>query len=224
MPDAADWYRESSPTRYHDRVFSASPAVRATLVRGRALKLQPLVAADQGILEYGAGICLNLAGLQCVRRVGYDVSGYGRDACTAAGVELVTDLAALAGQSFAQVLCHHALEHVPHPLESLTQIWDLLRPGGRLLLFVPFERGRHFLRHDPQDVHRHLYAWNPRTLGNLLDAAGFQIERISLGPYGYEQRLAPLARFGFGVYQFGLGLARLLKPVQEIRALARRPA
>ena len=43
MPLADDgrqnWYHESSEVQYHKHVFSDDPFVRATIARGRALKL-----------------------------------------------------------------------------------------------------------------------------------------------------------------------------------------
>ncbi len=53
--------------------------------------------------------------------------------------------------------------------------------------------------------------------------AGFVIHSIKLGPYGYEQRVAPLAKSGFPVYRLGLTLARTIRPVKEIMAIAERP-
>ncbi len=210
------WYHEEGATQYHARVFSGDPFVRATIARNRALKLQPLIGEGDRVLEFGVGIGLNLRDLRCRERVGYDLSGYGRDACEAQGIVFTTDLDSLKGRRFDRVLCHHVLEHVPNPLATLKAISGLLEPGGRLILVVPFEAGRRFRRYDPGDIDRHLYAWNPQTLGNLVDEAGMRVHSIRLGPTGAEQRLAPLARVGFGVYRLGLGLLRLLVPMKEI--------
>ena len=217
------WYHESSEVQYHKHVFSDDPFVRATIALGRALKLQPLIREEDRLLEYGVGIGLNLRDLRCRERVGYDLSAYGRGACESAGIEFTTDLGSLAGRRFTAVLCHHALEHVPAPLESLGEIRELLEPGGRAILCVPYEQGRSYRRYDPNDIHRHIYSWNPRSFGNLLSEAGLRIRSIELGPYGYEQRLAPLAKAGFSSYRLGLWLARLIRPVREIVAVAERP-
>jgi 2-polyprenyl-3-methyl-5-hydroxy-6-metoxy-1,4-benzoquinol methylase len=216
----SNWYHETSDVQYHKHVFSDDPFVRSVIARGRAKKLQPLLNADDRVLEYGVGIGLNLRDLRCRERTGYDLSGYGRSACEEGGIKFTNDLGTLSGKRFSVVLCHHVLEHVPGPLESLREIRELLEPGGRLILCVPFERGRHFLHHDPNDINRHLYSWNPLSLGNLLAEAGFETRTIGLGPYGYEQRLAPLAKAGFAIYRLGLALARMLRPVKEIIAIA----
>jgi SAM-dependent methyltransferase len=196
--------------------------VRATIARNRALKLQPLIGAQDRLLEYGVGIGLNLRDLRCRERVGYDLSGYGREACEAEGIAFTDDLESLSGRQFDTVLCHHVLEHVPCPLETLQVIRGLLAPGGRLILVVPFERGRRFRRYAAGDIDRHLYSWHPLALGNLLDEAGMAVSSISLGPTGAEQRLAPLARAGFATYRLGMWVLRLLVPMKEIIALAQR--
>jgi 2-polyprenyl-3-methyl-5-hydroxy-6-metoxy-1,4-benzoquinol methylase len=38
---------------------------------------------------------------------------------------------------FDWILLYHVLEHLPHPVESLTRLRRLLRPGGQLLIEVP---------------------------------------------------------------------------------------
>jgi SAM-dependent methyltransferase len=220
--EGSNWYHEAGEVQYHANVFSADPFVRATIARNRALKLQPLIGAQDRLLEYGVGIGLNLRDLRCRERVGYDLSGYGREACEAEGIAFTDDLESLSGRQFDTVLCHHVLEHVPCPLETLQVIRGLLAPGGRLILVVPFERGRRFRRYAAGDIDRHLYSWHPLALGNLLDEAGMAVSSISLGPTGAEQRLAPLARAGFATYRLGMWVLRLLVPMKEIIALAQR--
>jgi SAM-dependent methyltransferase len=114
------------------------------------------------------------------------------------------------------------LEHVPDPLTSLKQINDLLAPGGKLILCVPYECGRDYARFKSDDIHRHLYSWNPRSIGNLLSEAGFTVNDAYIGPYGYEQRLAPLAKYGFAIYRFGLAMVRVVKPFREVVAIAEK--
>ena len=54
---------------------------------------------------------------------------------------LVTSLADLDGQRFDYCFCLEVLEHLPEPLleETLTQIEQLLAPGGRCVIGVPNE-------------------------------------------------------------------------------------
>ncbi len=217
-----EWYQKDGAAQYHKTVFSDDEFVRHVIASNRARKLQTFINDDDEVLEYGVGVCLNLKYLKCKSRTGYDVSTYGKEACDEVGVEFCNDIRGLKGRVFSKVICHHVLEHVPDPLTSLRQIKDLLAPGGRLILCVPHERGRNFMRSIQDDIHRHLYSWNPRSIGNLLSEAGFSIKDVYLGPYGYEQRLAPLARYSFIVYRFGLMLLRAVRPVKEIVAIVEK--
>ena len=65
------------------------------------------------------------------------------------------------------VLCTEALEHVLEPLQFLEQACKSLRPGGRLLLTVPFAARWHFVPHD-------YWRFTPSSLKHLLEEAGFR--------------------------------------------------
>lgn len=214
-----EYYRGEVGRRYFDAVYGMNARARETIARARAEKIQPWVGPDDTILEYGVGIGLNLAHLECARKVGFDVTEHVREACEAADIEFHSDPDALAGRTFSVVLSHHSLEHVERPLDLLREVRDRIEPGGRLLLFVPYERGDGYRSDDP---HRHLYSWTRRTLGNLVDAAGYEITSIQLRPAGYERRLAPLDRF-HKLYTAGLWLARFARPEREVFLRGRRP-
>jgi SAM-dependent methyltransferase len=69
------------------------------------------------------------------------------------------------------VLCTEVLEHVPEPRALLNEAFRALRPGGRLLLTVPFAARWHFV---PQDYWR----FTPSSLAMLLEQAGFRQVRV----------------------------------------------
>ena len=64
------------------------------------------------------------------------------------------------------VLCTETLEHVLQPQEFLTEAHRCLRPGGRLLMTVPFAARWHFV---PSDYWR----FTPSGLQHLLRQSGF---------------------------------------------------
>ena len=64
------------------------------------------------------------------------------------------------------VLCTETLEHVPDPPAFLAEAFRCLRPGGRLLLTVPFAARWHYIPHD-------YWRFTPSGLDRLLSAAGF---------------------------------------------------
>ncbi len=203
---------------YHTKKHSSVSYVQ-DIVALRARKIKPLIKADDSILEFGVGTGINLLHLQCRRRIGYDPSTAGRDTCTSAGIEFVSDIALVKGKQFSAVLCHHVLEHVPDPYNVLEQIWQLLLVGGRLLLFVPFESNR-YRRFYLNDIDQHLFSWNVLTLGNLITSVGFTVDRAEVHPFGYEQKLAFLSKYGLPCYHLGLWMIRKLMPADEVLLVA----
>jgi SAM-dependent methyltransferase len=64
------------------------------------------------------------------------------------------------------VLCTEVLEHMLEPRVFLREAFDALRPGGRLLLTVPFAARWHFVPFD-------YWRFTPASLKHLLEEAGF---------------------------------------------------
>jgi SAM-dependent methyltransferase len=64
------------------------------------------------------------------------------------------------------VLCTETLEHVRDPSSFLTQAARVTKPGGVLLLTVPFAARWHFIPHD-------YWRYTPSSLRDLLEKHGF---------------------------------------------------
>lgn len=77
----------------------------------------------------------------------------------------------LPSASFDAVLCTQVLEHVPDPFAALAELRRVLRPGGSLLVTVPFVGELH---EEPYDFFR----YTPHGLRSMLDAAGFESVRV----------------------------------------------
>lgn len=202
--------------------FAQDEHAKMAIARQRARKLQPHVRPTDSVLEYGVGMGYNLRFLRCSEKWGFDLSETFHEDCARAGITLVYALSALGDRKFDVVICHHVLEHVPDPVDTLGEIGSLLGQDGQLLLHVPFETRRRYRRFSTGDTAHHLFSWNAQTLGNLLQATGFDVVNVRVQPFSYERRLAPLARAGDAVYRGGLWLLRLLRPENEVFAIAKR--
>ena len=69
------------------------------------------------------------------------------------------------------ILCTEVAEHVYDPAALFAESFRCLRPGGRLVLTVPFAARWHFIPHD-------YWRFTPSSLDRLLDDAGFKNRRI----------------------------------------------
>jgi SAM-dependent methyltransferase len=102
--------------------------------------------------------------------------------------------------SVACITMFHVLEHLYDPAAYLAAAHDLLLPGGRLVVQVPNAEswqarllGR---RWNGADVPRHLTDFRPRDLAQLLNRAGFRLQRekhfnLRDNPAGLASSLAP---------------------------------
>lgn len=176
----------------------------------------PDVISGMKVLEYGGGLGNNL--LSVARRATawmVEPSGIGRDIAAAAGIRCAEKIEDIAAERFDVILCRHVLEHVDYPLQTLMALHAVLNPTGKLVLVVPWEPADFPPVAD--EIDHHLYAWNPRALGNLLLRSGFVPGRHRYQFYGARRRLLPVYRtFGGPVYARAVELAGSLFRFREL--------
>ncbi len=221
---SSSFYLGKSGEEYHFQKRGVPERIVPWLARCRAEKLARWISPNAEVIEIGVGAGWNLMKLNCKRRVGVDPSEFLAVELQKHRIEYSSSTTSLGEASCDVVLCHHVLEHVPNPLETLGEARRLLRPAGRILIFVPFENERRHRRFDPNEPNHHLFSWNPQTMGNLLTSAGFQIEEIGLGKYGWDRfvaRWAERLRLNEGGYRFLRRTAVAINPLLEVVAVAR---
>lgn len=227
IPAPESAYVGESGEAYHAGKRAVPAQALPWVVRVRAALFQDSIQPDEEVLEFGCGFGWNLAGLRCRRRVGHDVAVQLRSDVEATGAEFVGSTTTVPDGAFDVVISHHSLEHVPDPADVLAELRRLLKPGGRLLLAVPWERERRYRRYDPAEPNHHLFSWSPQTLGNLVAASGFRDVEVRTRRYGYDRRAALLAvQWNLGETGFrGIrwALQRIL-PLWEVALEARRAA
>lgn len=74
-------------------------------------------------------------------------------------------------ERYDTVFCSEVLEHVPLPCDALAELHRVLKPGGSLILTVPFLARLHDEPHD-------FYRYTRNGLRHLLETAGFRIDRL----------------------------------------------
>jgi 2-polyprenyl-3-methyl-5-hydroxy-6-metoxy-1,4-benzoquinol methylase len=88
-------------------------------------------------------------------------------------------------RSFDIITMWHVLEHLADPMAVLRRLFELLRPGGVLVIEVPnlncLVRKSYQV---PLTVNLHLYHFSSTTLSSLVTAAGFKVLRSCSGNTG----------------------------------------
>jgi SAM-dependent methyltransferase len=220
-------YEGEAGRRYHEGKRAIPEAAYPWVARLRATKLVPQIRQSDTVLEFGVGFGWNLAQLRCERKLGHDITDFLAASLRDHGIEFVRETSTLADASIDAVVCHHTLEHTLDPVAVLHEIRRLLRPEGKLLLFVPFEKERRYRHFDPDEPNHHLYSWNVQTLGNLVEESGFKLLEGRVGRFGYDRFAATWAhRLHIGEAGFRLlrSAVHLIRPGREVRVTAIRPA
>ncbi len=149
-------------------------------------KFQGTIKPNDTVIDFGCGGGFLLANLQCGRRIGIEPNDSAGAEATRNGVtRFENPAAALAqlGEHVADVIIsNHALEHTLNPLEEITSLKRLLKPGGTIHFFVPCDSVDYL--YDPKDVNYHLFSWSPQNLGNLFYEAGYKI--VHAKPYKHK--------------------------------------
>jgi SAM-dependent methyltransferase len=83
----------------------------------------------------------------------------------------VEDMKAVPDRDIDTLLCSEVLEHVAHPDKAVSEFARIVKPGGTLLLTVPFLARLHEEPHDYFRYSRH-------GLRRLLEEAGFDVDEI----------------------------------------------
>ena len=219
-------YRGDAGRRYHESKRGLPEHAIPWVAALRARKFAPLIGAQDVVREYGVGAGWNLAALRCRRKIGFDVADFLEPSLRALGIEFAADTQALPDALAEVVLCHHTLEHVLHPPDALAEIGRLLKPAGRLLLYVPFEHEGKYEHFTPSEPNHHLYSWNVQTLGNLVQEAGFQVSQAGLGEFGYSRFSAVWAaklRLGQAGFRCLRRVLHFVRPAFEVRLIALNP-
>jgi SAM-dependent methyltransferase len=160
------------------------------------------------ILDVGCGTGANLQMLAEFGVVeGVDVSAEALDFCRARGLGSVRQGAAESlpyeDAQFDLVTGLDVVEHLDDDVAGLREMFRVLRPGGRALLFVPAFM---FLWGVQDDISHHRRRYTLAELKEKLSAAGLTVERVS---YANITFFAPIL--------FGRVLMRLtgLRPASE---------
>jgi SAM-dependent methyltransferase len=207
----SDWQQPFYEREYHQSVHGRlidDPLYYELKAREAKADLFRGIDSSAEVFEFGVGLGKNIALLE--HKSGYDISEFARTFSAQHGIQVFSDMGAVPDGKFDVVLSSHVLEHVDSPLDNLRLLATKLKPGGKLILVVPVELHRKVPF--AIDADQHLYAWNFRTINNLLQRAGYQIleNRYRYGTLQYKLRY--VGKLSFRLYRLHTKLiGRLLR-------------
>lgn len=150
-------------------------------------------SATRKVLDIGCG---EGTFLRAARARGWQTVGVEMSRATISDADLeiyetIDDVEKKHGEnSFSAITFWHVLEHLENPRQSLKEIYELLAPGGKLLLAVPDAQGFQAKVFGADwlhlDVPRHLFHFNYKSLESLLRQTNFQIERARHQEFEYD--------------------------------------
>jgi 2-polyprenyl-3-methyl-5-hydroxy-6-metoxy-1,4-benzoquinol methylase len=210
--DLIDAYGEVEDARYEEEATGR--------VETFSRALRDLMRHEPGgaLLDVGChiGVFLDVA-----RSVGWQVAGvepsrWAAERARSKGLDVTEgtlETAGLEEGAFDVVTMWDVVEHVADPLTELKRAHRVLRPGGLLALstmnveaLFPRLAGRRW----PWYMQMHLYYFTPRTLGSMLEQAGFEVvERVP------HKRVVRLAYLVSRVEAYCRPLARMLEWLVE---------
>jgi SAM-dependent methyltransferase len=189
-----EWIDREFEAQYKDLIFS-------TILRNIEQRVRP--GASRQLLDVGAhvGRFMSLA-----QAAGWIVEGLEVNPKTAAcaerrtgGMVHRTDLTAIAAADhrFTAVTIIDVLEHIPHPVQVLSQAARLLAPGGVVAVKVPSGPAQWWKERLLASLNRsrrvsladnlvHVNHFSPRSLRAALEQAGFR--EITIAPGAPELR------------------------------------
>lgn len=174
------------------------------------------------VLDFGCGGGYMLAALVCADKFGVEINDSARVQAKESGIKVFLDISELPEEiRFDKIISNHALEHVFNPYEILQTLKDKLKDDGLIIFFLPIDDWRREKKFLPHDINKHLYTWTPLLIGNLFEAAGFKIEKISITSHTW----IPLSRLFYNllprkIFNFACNLWGFIIKSRQIKIVA----
>ncbi len=175
---ATDRYQGEQGQEYFARFVRPGQNKGAAAADHNGGKFRPYVRLSDTVLDFGCGGGFVLSAIPCARRLGVEINPAARQHAEQLGIECFASIAEVPSACCDVIISHHALEHVPYPIEALRELRDKLKPGGRLVLCVPIDDWRRQRRYRPNNFDMHLHTWTAQLLGNTLYEAGYRVREI----------------------------------------------
>lgn len=186
-----------------------------------AWKFQPYLNAEDRVLDFGCGGGWLLSELEATKKFGIELNPVARSCCEILGIKAFPSIEDLPKDiQFDVIISHHAIEHVPYPIEALRELRGKLKAGGRLVVVLPIDDWRNQRDYSAKDIDHHLHTWSPRLFANTLFEAGFRAEKISILTHAWPPGTEKLSRLPRPLFDALCILWSLLRRRRQLHAIA----
>ena len=161
--------------------------------------------------------------LEASHKIGIEVNDVARKFATDSGIECYKDLSSIESASIDKIISNHVLEHVEAPMNVVQEFLRVLKPGGKVIIVVPWDLRR--TKWKIRDVDNHLYSYSPLNIGNIFQNYGFNVisskELAHKWPVGYKRIVK---YFGMGVFNIISRINGWINPKRtQVKLIASKP-
>lgn len=131
-----------------------------------------------------------------------DLKGIQKDIRDYSALDIVSDITAIPvdDESFDVVMCIEVIEHLPNPIEALSELNRVLKPGGKLIITAPFASLTHYSPyHYATGFNKYFYehhlmnelkfkSIDIKANGNYFEFLAQEIRRINTVSFKYSNR------------------------------------
>jgi SAM-dependent methyltransferase len=184
-------------------------------------KFSSFLTINDTVLEFGCGGGYLLKNVQCKKKIGIEINPVARKNAEEFGLTVFGDIADVPDNFADIVISNHVLEHVDNPLNTLVDLYNKIKYNGKLVFVVPHEKAFHDWV--PSDINQHLYTWNPMTLGNLFQKAGYKTIAVERIWHKWPPRFDTIYRvLGEKMFHFSCRIEAIRTNTVQIRVIAQK--
>ncbi len=208
---------------YKEDYFNWQKNIGAFGGKANLFKFREHINPEYRILDFGSGGGFLLANIEAKEKIGIEINETARSQANEQGITTVASPDEIEDGWADLVISNHALEHVNDPLMEIRRLRKKIKPGGKIVLVVPYEKKN---RYKANDINFHLFTWSEMNLGNLFTLAGYEIEDVSEIKHRWPPNFLKIHKlFGESIFNSVCKFYGLLKSgsISQVRIIARNP-